>query len=80
LKTVAIRTRGLAVENTFGSTGGWQKALEFGVRFVFGLLRKTLHVGFFCAEVQDNAFWGACNVLPVDKPVRKLCVKRGIGV
>ena len=25
-------------------------------------------------------FGGCCNVLPVDKPVRKLCVKQGTGV
>jgi hypothetical protein len=47
-KTVAIRTRGLVFRKYvwFNRTEAI-KALEIGVRFVFGFWRKTLHVGFF---------------------------------
>jgi hypothetical protein len=46
--TVTIRTRGLGFRNYvwFNRTVA-RKALEIGVRFVFGFLRKTLHLGFF---------------------------------
>ncbi|MHC8410099.1 hypothetical protein ACYZTR_08000 [Pseudomonas sp. Hz4] len=47
-KTVAIRTRGLVFQKFVGfNRKEAMKALEIGVGFVFGFLRKTLHVGFF---------------------------------
>jgi hypothetical protein len=46
--TVAIRTRGLVFRKYvwFNRTEAI-KALEIGVWFVFGFLRKTLYLGFF---------------------------------
>jgi hypothetical protein len=47
-KTVAIRTRSLVFRKyVWFNRKEAIKALEIGIRFVFGFWSKTLHVGFF---------------------------------